>query len=676
MVRVRRVAFLFLILLLSGKALAEKRVALVIGNSRYSLAPLSNPTNDADDLSGALGRLGFNVTNRKDLTVSAFDRALDEFVETAQGADVALFFFSGHGVQIDKRGYLAPIDVKAESESSALRELVSIQEVISRIENAAKISVIVLDACRDSPLQERLRRVAREQTKGIAPVKGLPPVSVVGSNTLIVYATVPGETASDGVGRNSPFISALLRSIETPGLEVEAMFKRVTADVLRDTGGKQQPERLSRLQSDLVLLESPHGAGTSASPELEALRRRLAALEAAADKAAQPIDSQAAGGKYEPSAVPRAPERDKPASSSNKPADIWYKLCVNASDCETRVDVRDNATAVKIGGLRLREASGRYTLSATLPLQSALPPGALIKIDSDEPIKLSYDRCYSDGCYAEARVSESTVNKMRSAKQIAFLGIDTTGRALSIPLPLDDFSKVFDGPPVPASKYKADLKKIDEVIKERSGGKIGGDKVERQLEMWKPSDFKIRSITKGSWYKLCIDVPTPEPAKAGEQPKPQKPEEMKKTNVCLTQLDIRDRESSVLASKIAIREIAGQDKPQLLVMVPLGVGIQPGVNSTIGGDLRKLAFTTCDQFGCYAEAAIERSYVSTLKSGGRMSFTATDEAGAPLVFNESFEGFGRAFDGPPVPVEKYNEDQRKIAEVIRERLNAVQKRGR
>ncbi len=187
-----------------GTRYAGKRVALVIGNSDYALATLANPRNDADDVAAALQRLQFEVAERKDLAVREFDQTIDEFIPRAKDADVALFFFSGHGVQIDKRGYLAPIDVKAESESSALRELVAIQEVVSRIENAAKVSVIVLDACRDSPLQERLRRIATEKNKALVPPKGLPPVSIVGSNTLIVYATVPGETASDGLRPQQP----------------------------------------------------------------------------------------------------------------------------------------------------------------------------------------------------------------------------------------------------------------------------------------------------------------------------------------------------------------------------------------------------------------------------------------------------------------------------------------
>ncbi len=257
MPRLPAIFLLYLTLFLSSGAFAEKRVALVIGNSAYALAPLGNPKNDAHDLAAALRRLEFEVTEQEDLGIAAFDRALDGFVQKAKAADVALFFFSGHGVQIDKRGYLAPIDVKVESESSALRDLVAIQEVISRVENSAKVSIIMLDACRNNQLQERLRRIAVERDKGLIPAKGLPQPSVLGSNTLVVYATVAGETASDGIGRNSPFTAALLTNLETPGLEIEQIFKRVTASVMKETGGKQQPERWSRLQTELILAAPP-----------------------------------------------------------------------------------------------------------------------------------------------------------------------------------------------------------------------------------------------------------------------------------------------------------------------------------------------------------------------------------------------------------------------------------
>lgn len=251
-----RLAVFLLAVLGAGSPVSARKVALVIGNSDYQLAPLTNPANDARDVAASLKRLGFEVTERQNLGIRAFDDTVDAFVDKAKGADTAILFFSGHGIQIDKRGYLAPTDIKAESESSALRELVNIQDLISRIENSAKVALVILDACRDSPLQERLRRISIEKRKTLGVDKGLPAISVLGSNTLVVYATAPGEIAADGTGqRNSPFTSALLYHIETPGLEVELMFKRVTADVLKATNGNQQPERLSRLQSELILME-------------------------------------------------------------------------------------------------------------------------------------------------------------------------------------------------------------------------------------------------------------------------------------------------------------------------------------------------------------------------------------------------------------------------------------
>jgi invasion protein IalB len=172
------------------------------------------------------------------------------------------------------------------------------------------------------------------------------------------------------------------------------------------------------------------------------------------------------------------------------------------------------------------------------------------------------------------------------------------------------------------------------------------------------------------WYKLCIDVPTPEPTKPGEQPKPQKPEEMKKTNVCLTQVDVRDNATAILVGKLAVRQVAGQPKPQLLVMLP-----PSGMNLPAGALVKlddkepvKLAYTTCDQAGCYAEAAIEPAMIDQMKTGKQIAYLGMDVNGRALSIPLPLEGFAKAHDGAPVPVDKYNEDQRKIAEVIRQRL--------
>jgi invasion protein IalB len=171
------------------------------------------------------------------------------------------------------------------------------------------------------------------------------------------------------------------------------------------------------------------------------------------------------------------------------------------------------------------------------------------------------------------------------------------------------------------------------------------------------------------WYKLCIDVPTPDATKPGEQPKPQKPEEMKKTNVCLTQVDVRDNATAILIGKLAVRQVAGQDKPQLLAMLPLGSALPPGALVKVDDkEPVKLAYTTCDQAGCYAEAQIEPALVATMKTGKQIAYLGIDVTGRALSIPLPLEGFAKAIDGQPVPVEKYNEDQKKIAEVIKARL--------
>jgi WD40 repeat protein len=248
-------AIIFFFLTIHAGA-AERRVALVVGNSTYAKAEISlaNPKNDAADIASTLREIGFEVTEAPDLAVLAFDKALLEFTAKAHEADIALFFYAGHGLQISGRSFLMPTDAKLENEASALRELMAIQDIVAKVENAAKVSIIVIDACRDNPLADKLKRRVRAENRSVNVAEGLGPLSVIGSNTLVVYATVPGEVAQDGAGRNSPFMASLLKHVKTAGLEVELMFKRVTADVLKTTKGKQQPERLSRLQTVVFFL--------------------------------------------------------------------------------------------------------------------------------------------------------------------------------------------------------------------------------------------------------------------------------------------------------------------------------------------------------------------------------------------------------------------------------------
>jgi invasion protein IalB len=177
------------------------------------------------------------------------------------------------------------------------------------------------------------------------------------------------------------------------------------------------------------------------------------------------------------------------------------------------------------------------------------------------------------------------------------------------------------------------------------------------------------------WYKLCIDVPVAEQPKEGEKaPAPKKPEEMKKVNVCLTQVDVRDNATAILIGKLALRQVQGQDKPQLLAMLPLGSALPPGALVKVDDkEPIKLAYTTCDQAGCYAEANVEPALVDQMKSGKQIAYLGIDVTGRALSIPLPLEGFKKAVEGAPVPVEKYNEDQKKIADVIRTRLADLRK---
>jgi hypothetical protein len=240
---------------LSGASQAEVRKALVIGNSAYEAAGrLANPAHDATDLAASLRRLGFEVTLKLDLDVRSFDSAVDAFVQDAQNADLAVFFYAGHGLQYEGGAFLVPTDSRMETESAIRRETLSAQEIVSKLENASRVSVVVLDACRSNPLAEQLRRVMIGQKRSSSSVgRGLGFSESLRGRTLIIYSTAPGKEASDGFGRNSPFTNALVKHVETSGLEIEQMFKRVTAEVSKATQGQQVPVRLSALTTEIWL---------------------------------------------------------------------------------------------------------------------------------------------------------------------------------------------------------------------------------------------------------------------------------------------------------------------------------------------------------------------------------------------------------------------------------------
>lgn len=220
--------------LIATTAHAERRVALVIGNSDYVAAgPLLNPANDARDVKNALERLGFDVTLELNLTSSNFAKTVGAFDRTrARDADLALLFYAGHGVQFEGVSYLVPVDASLQSKYAVARELYSLPELIETLEGA-RVSVVMLDACRNNLL-------IASKTRGPT-TRGLAPIEKVEGKKLVVYATKENEVADDGKDRNSPFTKALLHHIETPGLEISTLLKHVRLDVMKATGDTQKP---------------------------------------------------------------------------------------------------------------------------------------------------------------------------------------------------------------------------------------------------------------------------------------------------------------------------------------------------------------------------------------------------------------------------------------------------
>ncbi|NVO12555.1 MAG: tetratricopeptide repeat protein [Rhodoplanes sp.] len=227
------------------------RVALVIGNGTYKYATtLPNPPNDAGDLTRSLRTIGFDVVEGINLGKQDMELKIREFGRKLDRADLALFFYAGHGLQVADKNYLVPIDAKLERQGDLAFDTVTVDDVLSQMESERRVNLVFLDACRDNPLARSFASTLGTRSTSVG--SGLAPIqSAVG--TMIVYATQPKNVALDGDGRNSPFTAALLKHIGTPGLEISAVMKRVRADVYQATRQKQLPWDHSSLIGDVVL---------------------------------------------------------------------------------------------------------------------------------------------------------------------------------------------------------------------------------------------------------------------------------------------------------------------------------------------------------------------------------------------------------------------------------------
>src|SRR6202521_144494 len=242
-------------------AKADRRVAFVVGNGAYkNVAQLPNPAVDAKAMAAVLRNVGFEVVEGTNLTRDKMTERLLEFGKKAQGAEVAVFFYAGHGIAINGTNYLLPVDADIKSEMDVrLGSAINIDVTLDQTMSDAKVKLVFLDACRDNPFAARLRSL--KTTRGVNVQTGLAEMKS-GEGTLIAFATGPGQTALDGeAGINSPFTRALMANIAAPGVEIQQAMTKVRAQVNEETNKNQLPWGHTNLIGSVYLNPAPATAG-------------------------------------------------------------------------------------------------------------------------------------------------------------------------------------------------------------------------------------------------------------------------------------------------------------------------------------------------------------------------------------------------------------------------------
>jgi uncharacterized caspase-like protein len=257
--------FLTIVILMAGfavPAIADKRVALVVGNSAYQhVGSLTNTVNDAEQMARMLTAAGFDVQHHRDLPLAEFRWVVRAFADRSQDSDYALVFFAGHGIEVDGTNYLIPIDAQLASDFDIEDETISLDRVLSAIEPAKQLRMVILDACRNNPFVPKMRRYAAKRSIG----RGLARVEPTVSNTLVAFAAKAGSTADDGQGSNSPYTAALLKHIALPGLDLRIAMGRVRDEVMASTGNRQEPYIFGSLGGSMITLSDAVSGATQSN---------------------------------------------------------------------------------------------------------------------------------------------------------------------------------------------------------------------------------------------------------------------------------------------------------------------------------------------------------------------------------------------------------------------------
>jgi uncharacterized caspase-like protein len=244
---------------------AERRIALIIGNSNYRVGPLKNPGNDARAVADALRQIGFEVTVRENLGMRALVEAMRDFSVRAPRYDVRLFYYAGHGIQTNGRNYLLPVDADLRGEDEIPFRSADVTELVERLGQLPNgNNIVVLDACRNNPFRDLAvagpdGRTVRVKFRGATP-SGLAEIAAP-AGMVVAFSTRPGQVALDGIGiDNSLYAKHFLAHVRTPGLTIDHFFRRVRAGVFHETKGMQRPFEEGSLFTDFCFRPAPDGS--------------------------------------------------------------------------------------------------------------------------------------------------------------------------------------------------------------------------------------------------------------------------------------------------------------------------------------------------------------------------------------------------------------------------------
>ncbi len=401
-------------LVIPAKAMALKRMALVIGNSSYEAANvLPNPIKDANALAKLFTDAKFDVVETKlDLSRDAFLLTLREFADKSADADVAVVYYAGHGMEMAGTNYLLPVDARLATDTAVVDETVSLDRVLLAVDTAKRLRLVILDACRNNPFVRGMRRSRSARSIGDS---GLARVEVNTSDTYVAFAAKAGFTADDG-GEHSPFAKALITHLATPGLDVRIALGRVRDEVLAATNGEQEPYVYGSLGGDVIALVPAEGA-----PPPVAYHRPVSGSE----------------GAPRPVAKPQTIDLGTAVSLHGD----WGVYCQRSGSppqdqCALVQSVRGIDQDVALTAILLRGTQRHVMMRIIAPANVLLSKGLGLRVDQQDLGSTGFVRCGDYGCVAEVDVDDTLLTKLEQGKQATFILFRTPTDGIGIPITL------------------------------------------------------------------------------------------------------------------------------------------------------------------------------------------------------------------------------------------------